>query len=233
MYSRLLFGKAYDRFERTLGLMPANLTSTLNHTSSDEMHAIRPLDDEQFFGWITLQKNEEGLPDIGISLIEEQRNKGFGPEAVMLFANRLHDVYGLKEVSVRLSDKNLQSQRAFAKVGAVFDKSLPDERFAALIKVYEDTNGSFHLPDGTDMPMLYHYHIPLPIDGYRRTQESIGESSTFQSDWTQEDEMTMIRRSVALDELNQLEKIIKQMGSVDVEKIIEYIQSKLNELENE
>lgn len=94
-------------------------------------------------------------------------------------------------------------------------------------------HGSLHLPDGTEMPMLYHYHIPLPIDGYRRTQESIGESSTFQSDWIQEDEMTMMRRSVALDELIQLEKIIRQMGSVDVKKIIEYIQSKLNELENE
>ena len=233
-YSQLLLGELHDRFEKTLGLKPpARLTSTLNHTSGDETHAIRLLDDEHFIGWITLQKNEENKPDIGISLIVEQQNKGFGPEAVMLFANRLHDVYGLKEVFVRISDKNVQSQRAFAKVGAVFDRALPDGRFTALTKVYEDTSDSFQLPEGVALPMLYHYHIPLPIEGYYKIPDSAEVSSTNRSKWTQRDEMAMIMGSAALDELLKLEKEIEQIGSSDIEKLKEHLHSRMNELKKE
>ncbi len=231
-YSRLLLGDMYDRLKRTMGdVMPSNLTGVLNRTSGDEMHAIRLLNDERFIGWITLQKNDEDQPEVGISLIEEQQNKGYGPEAVMLFANRLHDVYGLRTIFVLILKENVQSQRAFAKVGAVFDRALPDKHFAALKKAYNDTPGSSCPPEGMDVPMVYHYHIPLPID--RPMQGSTEDSGEGHSIGTQKDGMERIATKAALDELTRLEKKMEQLGDADIEKITEYIQSRMDAIKKE
>ena len=62
-------------------------------------------------------------------MIPEEQNKGYGPETVMLFANRLFEDYGLGQVYARISEKNLQSQRAIAKLHAVFDKAIPDDHW--------------------------------------------------------------------------------------------------------
>lgn len=78
--------------------------SSLDKT--DETHAIRLIHDERFIGWITFFENNDGEPELGMSLIEECRNKGYGPEAAMLFVNYLHHAYGLRQVSVRIEDKN-------------------------------------------------------------------------------------------------------------------------------
>ena len=66
------------------GQSPTGMEKILSH-KGDETHAIRLTDQEDFIGWITLQKNIDGQPDVGISLIADQQNKGYGPEAVMLF----------------------------------------------------------------------------------------------------------------------------------------------------
>ena len=98
-YGRLMFGKFYDHFAEVLndGAI-TEIEETLEHRADDETHAVRLIGDDQFIGWITLQKDAEGRPDIGISLKPEFQNKGIGPEAVRLFINRLYAVYGIQTV---------------------------------------------------------------------------------------------------------------------------------------
>ena len=157
-YGRLMFGERYERFAALAGKEAFSLTgieAILAHTANDEHHALRPPDGDTFIGWITLQKDEEGRPDIGISLIPPYQNRGFGLEAIRLFANRLHSVYGLEKVYVRISEGNPQSQKAFAKVGAVLNNLAPNSAFVELAE---------KLPDGViDIPNLGYYYIPLPI----------------------------------------------------------------------
>ncbi len=135
-YGRLLLGnQLYDAYQEHCGKgeLPTGFREVLDHTAEDEMHAIRFLSDDKLIGWITLQKNCDGEPDIGISLAESARNKGYGPEAVQLLGNYLHNAYGLRQLTARISAKNLQSQNAFAKIGAVLDRETPFERFARLM----------------------------------------------------------------------------------------------------
>ena len=100
----------------------------------------------------------EGRPDIGISLISDYQNKGIGPEAVSLFANRLYSDYGIQTVYVRISEENLQSQRAFAKLGAILDKTEPNHIMTSLAKNLLANN-----PDKWNWPNFKFYHIKLPI----------------------------------------------------------------------
>ena len=160
-YGRLMFGEHYERFAvlaEKEAFSITGLESILNHTAKDEHHALRPPDSNAFIGWITLQKNDEGKPDIGISIIPAYQNRGLGPEAIRMFANRLFNVYGLEKVYVRISEGNLQSQRAFAKVGAVLDRTIPNPAFVALTeKLPNDA------PEKRNIPKLNYYHIPLQI----------------------------------------------------------------------
>ena len=155
-YARLMFGDMYDSFTQRLGKPPATgLPKILSHEANDETHAIRLTDDPAFIGWITLQRDEDDRPDIGISMIETQRNKGYGPEAIKLFTNHLWHEYGLSMVYFRVHETNVQSQRAMKKVGAILDKTLPDPREVALLE---------RMPvELRTIPMnLLYYHLDLP-----------------------------------------------------------------------
>ena len=154
-FGRLMLGDLYDRMVEDLGSVATGINGIINHTEKEETHAIRLLDDESFIGWITLQRDPEGRPDIGISLLEKYRNQGIGPDTVRLFANRLYKEYGIERVFIRISELNLQSQRAFAKLGAVLDKREPDYRMKRIVdqlpeEQYEKVND------------LLFYHIKLP-----------------------------------------------------------------------
>lgn len=63
-YGRLMFGEHYDRFVEVLkdGSV-TGIEKTLEHRASDETHAIRQTGDDQFIGWITLQRDNDGRPD--------------------------------------------------------------------------------------------------------------------------------------------------------------------------
>ena len=152
-YGRLLLGDLYDRTVSMLGKTSTGIEEILNHTESAETHAIR-LNDETFIGWITLQKDPDGNPDIGISLIQKYRNQGIGPEAVALFVNRLNELYGIDRVYARITEHNIQSQKAFEKLGAVLDRREPDYRMK---KVVDELPGEQPIHD------LYYYHIDLPV----------------------------------------------------------------------
>ena len=126
--------------------------------ADDEMHAIRLLNNPALIGWITLQKDYEGRPDLGIKLFPEFQNQGYGPEAVALFANHLHYQHGLPLIYVRIYESNAQSQRAFSKLGAVLDYIAPDPVMAELYASIHPDN-----PVQANAPLLRFYHLNLPL----------------------------------------------------------------------
>ena len=158
-YGRLMFGKQYERFAEALkGQSITGIEKILEHKTVDETHAIRMIGDDQFIGWITLQKDMDGRPDIGISLKSDFQNNGIGPEAVRLFVNRLYSDYGIQTIYVRITEKNLQSQRAFAKLGAILDKTEPIYDLTSFVKDLPADN-----PVKQNVPILRFYHINLPV----------------------------------------------------------------------
>lgn len=156
-YARLMFGEMYDRFYQLLGKPPdTGLERVLARESEDEAHAIRPIDGDDFIGWITLQGDEQGRPDIGIHLYPDYQNQGIGYEAVALLSNRLCEVYGLKQVFIRTTEGNLQAQRAFEKMGAILDGTKPDYRVQRIVEKLPSS-------EWTQVHDILYYHIDLPL----------------------------------------------------------------------
>lgn len=153
-YTRLMFGEIYDLYVAATGKTPS---SGLEKEHSDELHALRLPDDDSFIGWVTLQRDEEGRPDIGVHLVPEQQNKGLGPEAVRLFVNHLHRIYGLKTVYLRIHESNLQSQKAMGKLGVVKDGEAPDPVMTTLRIQLSDY-------DWKKPGLVYCYHLDLPVE---------------------------------------------------------------------
>ena len=158
-YGKMLLGPVYEQAVSVLGDADTGIEKIIDHTEQDETHALRLVGDDALIGWITLQKDMEGRPDIGISLVKEHQNHGIGPEAVTLLVNHLHSVYGLDRIYVRISALNPQCQKAFLKVGAVLDKVEPDYRLKKILDAFpEDAR-----PDDPPPDMLF-FHINLPIN---------------------------------------------------------------------
>ena len=222
-YGRLVLGELYSVI-RELGQEPATgMNEALNRTAKEEIHAIRPLTGEAFIGWIALQRNEEGLPDIGISLVPEEQNRGFGPEAVQLYGNYLFREYGLQRLSVRISAGNKQSQNAFGKVGAVFEKEIIDPRYASL-----HAEGP-ELPDYGDMMKLRYYHIPLPIGQIRKNASSRpDEASRKQAQEAYAAAERQLTKRQQLAELKFIREKIRSMGNdVSTEEVQNMLEERL------
>ena len=226
-YGRVLMGDLYDSFLE-LGQKPSTgLKTILDRTAKDETHAIRPLGSDLFWGWISLQKNSEGAPDVGISLVADQQNKGYGPEAVQLFGNYLHGKYGLEQLSVRTSAKNIQCQNAFSKVGAVFDKEVVDQRYASLMESHPD------LASYGEMIKTRYYHVPLPIleiqpeSGIRMDEEARKKA---QAAYIEEERQLMKKYQLA--ELEDIRKKIDGMGDAPLTEVKDMIKQHIEELEN-
>lgn len=158
-YARLMFGKYYGAFNAYIDpATVSGLKSILDHSSKEEVHAIRPLESDTFIGWITLQHDGE-KPDIGISLIQEAQNKGLEPEAIRLLANWIYNAYGLKQIYIRTHDANIQAQKAFRKLGVVLDKTDDDPDLSRMMKEIVAHGGKER-----DIPSVLHYHLDLPIE---------------------------------------------------------------------
>lgn len=151
--------RAVDRFFRLIGKCPdTGIDDILSHKEKMETHALRLIDSDTFIGWITLQRDHEQRPDIGISITADYQNEGYGPEAVTLFVNRLWEVYGLKRIYVRIFQSNLQSQRAFSKLGAILDSVAPYRDMEELFRQFPDDAC-------VEAPLVHFYHMDLPITG--------------------------------------------------------------------
>ena len=152
-YTRLMFGEIYDLYAAATGKAPS---SGLEKENSDEIHALRLPDNDTFIGWVTLQRDEEGRPDIGVHLVPERQNQGLGPEAVRLFVNHLHKTYGLEKVFLQIHESNLQSQKAMGKLGVVKDGEAPDPVMTTLRIQLSDY-------DWKKPGLVYYYHLDLPV----------------------------------------------------------------------
>lgn len=50
-------------------------------------HVIFLQDGNRFCGRVNMQKTDEKIPELGIDLLGEYQNQGYGPEAIAAFAN--------------------------------------------------------------------------------------------------------------------------------------------------
>ena len=222
-YGKLMLGEIYERFQRDFGFKPkTGIHKTLMHTADDEEHAIRlPLDD-RFIGWITLQRSPDGQPDIGISLVPECRNQGYGPEAVKLFGNHLFYTYGLTQVSIRIAKSNHQSQRAFAKVGAIFDHESIDERYSDMKDELKSSKG---LPTE---PRILHYRLPLPIAEIM--EPSFTPEMTYSDQTGHVDEALEDVKALCIKELDELSEKILNRGNPNAQDVKQIIQETLKSI---
>ena len=225
-YGRLLFGELYDSLRKQIGdkKVPTGLQTILDHSSNDETHAIRLLPENKLIGWITLQKGKEDYPDIGIYLTKEQQNRGYGPEAIQLLCNYLHQSYGLQIVKVRISAKNIQSQNAFAKVGAILDQEIPDERYMRLLEEYPEHK----MADNFKM-MVRYYHITLPIKEILSIEHPDDETIKKSQEAYEKEEAQLIRE-IQLTELESLQRKIEEQKSTSPEELRSYLENRITEL---
>lgn len=79
----------------------------------------------EFVGKVCMQCIDKPLPEVGIDLLEEYRNKGFGPEAVKAFCNWYGAKHNLDKVKARISKENSHSIHTFEKLGAFYTESVP------------------------------------------------------------------------------------------------------------
>jgi len=145
-HTRLMLGdEFYESFLRETGKAP-DLPRT------EEMYAIRL--QNSYIGWVVLQRDEQGRPDVGIKVMNTYHGRGYGPEALKAFCNWIHEKRGIERAFARIEEGNVQSQKAFAKIGAVLDDRKPDYRFVKMAQ---------KLPGETNIPELLYYRIDLPI----------------------------------------------------------------------
>ena len=78
---------------------------------------------EILVGRVCMQKIDTPMPELGIDILAEHRNNGFGPEAIVAFCNWYAEKYNLAKVSVRISKENSHSIHVFEKLGAVYRRS--------------------------------------------------------------------------------------------------------------
>lgn len=211
-YSRLLLGPLYDALTQISPeeKIPSGFKKIISRTEENATHAIRLLPDHKMIGWITLQKDRDGEPDIGISLVEDLQNKGYGPGAIQLYGNYLHEKYGLQQLKARTSSKNLQCRNALTKTGAILEKEIPDERLAMLM----EKNPDHQLRPGFQM-ITCCYRIPLPIRKILPSPSSAQNAETRKKAQAEyEEQEAQLTREIQLVELEYLQKNISVAGKV-------------------
>ncbi len=72
----------------------------------------------QYCGSMELQNIDKKEPEIGIDLLEEYRNIGIGPKAIMLLAKKEKTEGRFATFAVRILKENSHSQHVFQKLGA-------------------------------------------------------------------------------------------------------------------
>lgn len=73
----------------------------------------------EFWGEISLKDLENDIPELGIHILREYRNRGIGTKVEKCFIENLRRVKGLQCLSIRICSDNYVSQRLFEHLGAV------------------------------------------------------------------------------------------------------------------
>lgn len=89
-----------------------------------------------FVGKICMQFIDDSLPELGIDLLKKYQNCGYGPEAIIAFANWYGQTHGLSRIKVRISKENDHSKHVFEKIGAIYSEDTPsfNPGFVAMMK---------------------------------------------------------------------------------------------------
>ena len=89
--------------------------------SSDTVQGLLFLrSDGAFVGKISISIGEDGLPELGLDIMEAYRNNGYGPEAVIAFCNWYAAEYHTDTLKVRAKEDNVHSIHVLEKLGAEF-----------------------------------------------------------------------------------------------------------------
>ncbi len=120
-----------------------------------------------YCGSVELQNPESITPEIGIDLLECERNKGLAPKVIRIFTETVADKQKIDYYLVRISSKNKHSIHVFEKLGAVFDgeEESPFERFMETFKsvMNDEIRNSFkkYFESGDDPveEIIYRYKL--------------------------------------------------------------------------
>lgn len=82
-------------------------------------------------GRVNMQKTDEKIPELGIDLLGEYQNQGYGPEAIAAFANWYGKSRHISEIKVRITAVNTRSAHVFQKLGAKYIQENPSFLTAA------------------------------------------------------------------------------------------------------
>ena len=75
--------------------------------------------DNEYCGKLELQDRDIEHPELGISLLEEKRNKGITAKVIKLFAETFCKERCIEYFLIRISSKNSHSIHVFEKMGAI------------------------------------------------------------------------------------------------------------------
>lgn len=119
-------------------------------------------DGDRFCGRVNMQKTDEEIPELGIDLLVEYQNQGYGPEAIAAFANWYGESRHISEIKVLITVVNTRSAHVFQKLGAEYIRDDP-----SFLKVAE--NLAKDLPEKREAIMrdlcVREYLLKLPITG--------------------------------------------------------------------
>lgn len=119
-------------------------------------------DGDHFCGRVNMQKTDEDIPELGIDLLGEYQNQGYGPEAIAAFANWFGESRHISEIKVRITAANARSAHVFQKLGAEYIQDDP-----SFLKAAE--NLAKDLPEKREAIMgdlcVREYLLKLPITG--------------------------------------------------------------------
>ena len=71
-----------------------------------------------FCGRVNMQNTDQKVPEVGIDLLRDYQNQGYGPEAIAGFVNWYGANHHISEIKVRISALNTRSAHMFTKLGA-------------------------------------------------------------------------------------------------------------------
>lgn len=117
-------------------------------------------DGDRFCGRVNMQKIDEEIPELGIDILREYQNQGYGPEAIAAFVSWYGENNHISEVKVRITAANARSTHVFQRLGAQYMREDPSF-FASAKKLAEE------LPEKREAIMrdlsVREYILKLPI----------------------------------------------------------------------
>lgn len=86
--------------------------------------------DDVFCGRVNMQYIDRAVPEVGVDILRDYRNHGYGPEAVTGFVNWYGSSRCISQIKVCISSKNAHSIHVFEKLGAefLFEKPMFSEK---------------------------------------------------------------------------------------------------------